>query len=218
MADLDIDYLDLWLMHWPMSYQHGGEIFPKDSAGNMITTEIDFVETWKGMEDVFAEGKIRSLGLSNFNSEQVKRILDICKVRPVMNQVESHPYLIQTKLRDFCEENGIKLTAYCPLGSPDRPWANCDEPPLLQHPMIKEIGSKYGKGPAAVLLRFQIERGIVAIPKSVTPERIEANLDIFDFKLSPEDIKRLEGFDQGYRFCGVPHLKEHPYYPFNIPF
>lgn len=218
MTDLDIGYLDLYLIHWPMSYQHGGETFPKDKDGNIITSDVDFVETWKGMEDLFAEGKIRSLGLSNFNSEQVARILEICKVKPVMNQVEGHPYLIQNKLREFCEARGIKLTAYCPLGSPDRPWASADEPPLLHHPRLKEIGSKYGKTAAAVLLRFQIDRGVIVIPKSVTPERIEANLNVFDFKLSPEDIKEIETFDRGYRFCKLESFKNHIYYPFNIPF
>lgn len=96
--------------------------------------------------------------------------------------------------------------------------ATSDEPPLLRHPILKEIGAKHGKSAAAVLLRFQIDRGVVVIPKSVTPERIEANLDIFDFTLSPEEIKQIEAFDRGYRFCGLPHLKEHPYYPFNAPF
>lgn len=219
MGDLDIGYLDLWLMHWPMGYKEGGEIFPKDADGNMIWSDVDYLDTWKGMEEVFkSTGKIRSLGLSNFNSEQIDRLLKEATIKPVMNQVEGHPYLIQSKLREFCKSRGIRLTAYCPLGSPDRPWASSDEPPLLEHPKIKEIGAKYGKSSAAILLRFQIDRDVVVIPKSVTPARIEANLDIFDFKLSEEDIKTLESFDRGYRFCGLDQNKKHVNYPFNIEF
>lgn len=96
--------------------------------------------------------------------------------------------------------------------------ASADEPPLLEHPKIKEIGAKYGKTSAAVLLRFQIDRGIVVIPKSVTPARIEANLNVFDFKLSDEDIKSLEEFDRGYRFCGLETHKTHKHYPFSLEF
>lgn len=218
MDALDIGYLDLWLMHWPMAYEHGGPIFPRGDDGVMRTTDVDFMETWKGMEDVMATGKIRSLGVSNFNSEQLERVLKEGKVKPVMNQVECHPYLTQSKLKAFCDSKDIRMTAYCPLGSPDRPWATADEPPLLKHPRLEEIAAKYGKTSAAVLLRFQIDRGIVVIPKSVTPARIEANLNIFDFALTPEDIKEIAAFDRGYRFCGLDNLKHHKYYPFNLEF
>ncbi|XP_003743339.1 aldo-keto reductase family 1 member B1 [Galendromus occidentalis] len=219
MGDLDIGYLDLWLMHWPMGYEEGGPIFPLNEDKTTRISDVDFVETWKAMEEVSkSTGKIRSLGLSNFNSEQVERILKEATIKPVMNQVECHPYLIQKKLKAFCEERGIKITAYCPLGSPDRAWATADEPPLLEHPKIKEIGAKYGKTSAAVLLCFQIDRGVVVIPKSVTPARIEANLNVFDFKLTDEDIKTLEEFDRGYRFCSLANIKHHKYYPFSIEF
>lgn len=219
IGDLDIGYIDLWLMHWPMGYEEGGHVFPKNDDGSMRTSDVDFIETWKAMEEVSkSTGKIKSLGVSNFNSEQIERVLKEGTIKPVMNQVECHPYLIQNKLKAFCAERGILLTAYCPLGSPDRPWATADEPPLLEHPKIKEIGAKYGKTSAAVLLRFQIDRGIVVIPKSVTPARIEANLNVFDFKLTDEDIKTLEEFDRGYRFCGLDWNKGHKYHPFNIEF
>jgi len=218
MSDLDIGYLDLYLMHWPFSYQHGGDVFPRDEAGKMITTVIDFMETWQGIEELHKAGKVKSIGVSNFNSEQLTRIIKEGSIPPVMNQVECHPYLNQGKLLNFCKQHGIALTAYCPLGSKDRPWASADEPALLEHPDLIAIGAKYGKTSAHVLIRFQIERGVVVIPKSANASRIEANLKVFDFKLSPEDMKTIEAFNNGYRFVGLSDMKDHPYFPFGIEF
>jgi len=220
MADLDIGYLDLYLMHWPISYKDGGEIFPRDDKGNMITTVEDFVETWKGMEELHKAGKVKSLGVSNFNSEQLTRILNEGTIKPVMNQVECHPYLNQTQLLNFCKERQIALTAYCPLGSPDRPspMKAKNEPTLLDHPVIKEIAAKYNKTNGHVLIKFQVQRGIVVIPKSVNPSRMKANLDVFDFELSSEDLAKLNALDIGYRYCSLAGNKDHPHYPFNIPF
>jgi len=220
MKDLDIGYLDLYLMHWPISYQEGGEIFPRNEQGEMITSVVDIMETWKGMEELHKTGKIKSLGVSNFNSEQLTRILEEGTIKPVMNQVECHPYLNQSQLLAFCNERQIALTAYCPLGSPDRPspMKAKDEPTLLEHPEIKELATKYNKTPGHILIKFQVQRGIVVIPKSVTPSRIEANLNVFDFELSGEDLAKLNALDIGYRYCSLANLKDHPNYPFGIPF
>ncbi|RWS23290.1 uncharacterized protein B4U80_07110 [Leptotrombidium deliense] len=218
LSKLKLEYVDLYLIHWPMGFKEGGELFPKDADDNILYSDIDYLETYKGMEDCFNSGLIKSIGLSNFNSEQIKRVLDACTVKPVMNQVECHPYNNQTKLINFCEALGITITAYSPLGTPDRPWAAATDPSLLEEPKLEEIAKKYNKSTAQVLIRYQVQRGVVVIPKSVTPARIKSNIEVFDFELNADDMIAIDGFERGYRFLQLAQHKKHPYYPFSIPF
>lgn len=215
---LRLDYLDLYLVHWPFGYQEGGEIFPRNQAGDMLFSDVDYLETWEGMEECYEKGFVRDIGLSNFNSEQILCVLKAAKVKPVMLQVECHPYLNQSQLIEFCKKLDIKVTGYSPLGSPDRPWAKPGDPSLMDEPAIKEIAQAHGKTPAQVLIRYQVERGVIAIPKSVTKERIASNLDVFDFKLNPEEMKAIDKFNRNHRFLLLPWAQEHKYYPFNIAF
>ena len=175
------------------------------------------------MEKLVKLGLVKSIGLSNFNSEQITDILNKGSIKPVMNQVECHPYLNQDKLRKFCEDRGIKITAYSPLGSPDRPWAKPDDVELLKEPKLKEIGQKYRKTPAQILIRWQIQRGVVVIPKSVTPSRIEQNANVFDFDMGDVEMKHINSFDCKGRIIlpmvdGKPRDGSHPHFPFHIEF
>lgn len=115
-----------------MAYKEDGELFPTDSDGKTAYSDVDFVDTWKAMEKLAELGLAKSIGISNFNSKQVERVLDIAKIKPVTNQVECHPYLAQTKLSPFCTSRDIVITAYSPLGSPNRPWAKPDDPQLME--------------------------------------------------------------------------------------
>uniref|UniRef100_T1JXD3 NADP-dependent oxidoreductase domain-containing protein n=1 Tax=Tetranychus urticae TaxID=32264 RepID=T1JXD3_TETUR len=218
LKNLGLDYLDLYLIHFPVGVQEGGSMFPEDAEGKMIRSDVDYLETWKGMEDVHKAGLSKSIGISNFNSEQIKRILDNCEIKPVTNQIEVHPYLTQEPLIDFCLKNGIAVTAYSPLGSPDRPWAKPEDPSLLDDPKIKEIAKKHGKTSAQVLLRYANQRGLIVIPKSVTPTRIAENIDIFDFELAPEEIATINSFNRNWRAVAFNTYAGHPYHPFTIPF
>ena len=224
LADLGVDYLDLYLIHWPVAFQRGEDGFPKNEDDTIkYDTEIHPTTTWLAMEKLVEKGLTKSIGLSNFNSEQIADVLAKGSVKPVTNQVECHPYLGQAKLLDFCKERGITITAYSPLGSPDRPWAQPGEPLLLDDPKVKAIASKHSKSPAQVLIRWQVQRGVIVIPKSVTPARIEENANIFDFQLSAEEMKEIESFDCNGRLIlpmvdGKPRDGSHPHFPFHIEF
>ncbi|KAG5869125.1 hypothetical protein JTB14_023935 [Gonioctena quinquepunctata] len=192
----------------------GSDVFPKDADGNILFSDVDYVDTWKALEECVKKGLARSIGISNFNRKQVERVLAVATIKPAVNQVECHPYLNQKKLIDFCRSKDIAITGYSPLGSPDRPWATPDDPQLMDDPKLKQLSVKYKKTPAQILLRYQIERGVITIPKSVTKSRIQQNFDIFDFALSKEDVTYLDGFDCNGRFCPMTPSLGHPHHPF----
>ncbi|XP_063590366.1 aldo-keto reductase family 1 member B1-like [Penaeus indicus] len=220
LGNLGLDYLDLYLIHWPMGYQENAALFPKDENGKFIYADVDYLDTWSGMEDAVDQGLSKSIGISNFNSEQIQRILSNCRIKPANHQIECHPYLNQRKLIDFCHKNGITVTAYSPLGSPDRPWAKPGETQLNGRTRgSSDIAEKYKKSPdLTVLFPFQIQRQVIVIPKSVTKARIEANFQVFDFTLSDEDIKVIDSFDCNGRLLHLDWVKDHKYWPFNIEF
>ncbi|KAJ8921935.1 hypothetical protein NQ315_008569 [Exocentrus adspersus] len=217
LSNLGLDYIDLYLVHWPVA-QTISEIKTIDLSlikdANFV--DVDYVETWEGMEDCVRLGLAKSIGLSNFNTKQVRRVLDHAKIKPVMNQIEVSPNLTQKKLIKFCKDNDIAVTAYSPLGSPARPWAKPGDGVVsLDNPQIVSIGEKYGKTSAQVILRFLVQIGTIPIPKSSNKERVEKNIDIFDFELTPEEVKVLESFNCDGRAVPADDFKASKYFPFN---
>ncbi|KAI5651777.1 aldo/keto reductase family domain-containing protein [Phthorimaea operculella] len=214
LNDLGLDYLDLYLIHWPMAYKEGEDPFPADASGKVIYSDVDYVDTWRAMEVLVGKGLVKSIGVSNFNSKQLERVLEVAKIKPVTNQVECHPYLNQQKLINFCRARDITVTAYSPLGSPNRPWAQPGDPHLLEDPKVKSIAARLKKTPAQVLIRFQIDRGVIVIPKSTSAERILENFSVFDFKLSKEDVELIAGLDCNGRLIPQAEGRAHKDHPF----
>ncbi|CAH1105232.1 unnamed protein product [Psylliodes chrysocephalus] len=206
LNNLGLEYLDLYLIHWPMAYKEEAESFPRREDGTVIFSDVDYVDSWKEMEKLQQQGLIKSIGLSNFNKRQIERVLAIAKVKPVNLQVECHPYLNQSKLIEFCKSKDIIVTAYSPLGSGDAK--------LLDDPKLKELATKYKKTPAQIILRYQIDRGNIVIPKSVTKSRLQQNFEIFDFSLTKEDVAYIDTFDCNGRILLLNAGYGHQHHPF----
>ena len=155
----------------------------------------------KAMELAVEQGKVRSIGLSNFNVEQTKTVLGMCKVRPVVNQFEIHPLLQNNELVEYCQSENIAVTSFASLGAADRAWASSGDPLPLQNPVILEMAARLSKSPAQVILRWLIQRNIIIIPKSSTPSRVIENASLFDFELSDEDMNVFKTqFPKEFRF------------------
>jgi 2,5-diketo-D-gluconate reductase A len=168
---LDLGYVDMFLIHWPMP-----------EVG-------DYVETWKAMEQMYTGGKVRAIGVSNFQPSYVRRLLDHADIIPAVNQIEAHPYLTQDDVRAYNFDNGIATEAWSPLAKGK----------VLDDPVIGKIAERLGKTPAQVTLRWHIQRGDIVFPKSVTPARVAENLAIFDFELTPDDLAAISALNRDER-------------------
>ena len=176
VAKLGLDYLDLYLMHWPG------------------TNEVVMIDTWRGMEDLYKQNQVKNIGVSNFTPEHFEALLAQVSIKPVINQVEFHPYLTQNKLRKYLEAQNIIMESWSPLMNSQ----------ILHDEVINEVANEVGKTPAQVVIRWNIQHDVVVIPKSVTPHRIEENLDVWNFELSDNQMERIDQLNQDKRIGPNP--------------
>lgn len=181
---LQLDTIDLYLIHWPM---------PKNDK---------YIETYRALEKLYEDGRIRAIGVSNFKIPHLERVLKECSIKPAVNQVECHPFFSQDELKSFCRKHDIFIEAWSPIMRGGE---------LLNHPIIQSLSEKHKKSAAQIILRWHLQNDVVAIPKSVTPSRIEENFHVFDFSLDDEDmalINRLDKNERQYRDPDEMHLTE----------
>ena len=170
LEDLQLDYLDLYLIHWPIA---------KASKNNWQEANT---ESWRALEELYNQGKIKAIGVSNFLPHHLEPLLENAKIKPMVNQIEFHPGMLQEETVEFCKKHHILVEAWAPFSNGQ----------ILTHPALKEIADKYKKSVAQLSLRWIIQKGIVPLPKSVTPERIKSNLEVFDFEISEQDVDIID--------------------------
>ncbi|KAF5302644.1 hypothetical protein FQR65_LT08485 [Abscondita terminalis] len=208
LKNLGLDYIDLYLIHWPMGYK-------EEDNWTTSFSEYDYVDTWKAMEEIKKKGLAKSIGVSNFNKQQLERVLKHGKIPPSVNQIECHPYLNQQKLIDFCKLKNVQVVAYSPFVSPGRFSSVLNYSKIFDNDKINEIANKLKKTPAQIILRWLIQRDVVVIPKSVHKKRIQENCEVFNFKLAPEDISVMDGLNINSRFMCLKSSMTHKFYPFH---
>jgi 2,5-diketo-D-gluconate reductase A len=187
LSELGFDYVDLFLIHWPLPTRYGG----------------DFVSTWKTLEEFHSDGRVRSIGVSNFQVEHLERLAAETGTVPVVNQIEVHPYLTNEAVRSYGREHGIATEAWSPIA----------QGAVLEDPTINQIAEEVGKTSAQVVLRWHIQRGDIVFPKSVTPSRMRENFELFDFELASEDMNSITALDRGEEGRTGPHPDRFDYVP-----
>jgi diketogulonate reductase-like aldo/keto reductase len=189
LKGMGLDYLDLYVIHFPL---------PKRDL---------YRDAWRALEKLYKEGLVRAIGFSNFKEPHIRKVLENCEIRPMVNQLECNPYITVDSLRGYCAEQGIRIINWFPLGGPKVPripYPTQDHKVLLEDETLRKIGEKYGKSIAQTALRWAVDSGMAPIPKSVLPERIRQNREIFDFSLTREEIKMIDALDHDRRLGPDP--------------
>lgn len=210
LRQLQLHHVDLWLMHWPFAFhaapKHGSDMeAAKDQNGKIMLDDTTILETWKAMETMHKDGKACAIGVSNFTLPQMEQLLAMCEIRPAVLQIELHPYLQQVELVEYCQSKGILVTAYNPLGS-----QLSGDGDVLSDPVLMEIGKAHNKTPGQVVLQYQVQHHIAVIPMAT---HMQEYLHIFDFQLTAEEIKKIEGLDKGMRFISPEKIWGFPLFP-----
>lgn len=221
LSDLGLKYLDLYLIHFPISLRYvpqetryPAEWYYDGKGPNCEQEPITIRETWEAMEKLVDEGLVKNIGISNFNAALIMDLLKYARIKPAVLQIEHHPYLVQPKLIEYAQAQGIAITGYSSFGAQSYVELGVDHaikcPPLLEHDVIKSLAQKHKVTTAQVLLRWAVQRKVAVIPKSSDPERLKSNLDLFSFHLEEDEIKKISDLDNGHRF-------NDPGFFFNIP-
>lgn len=199
LKDLQLEYIDLYLIHWPVSMKPGSDFKPE----NLMPINIPRV--WKAMEKVYDSGKAKVIGVSNFSTKKLADLLEVARIPPAVNQVECHPSWQQTKLREFCKSKNVHLSAYSPLGSPGTTWLKSD---VLKQPVVVSVAEKLGKTPAQVCLRWGIQMGQSVLPKSTNEARIKENLDVLNWSIPDDLLAKFSEIPQARLLRGTSFVHE----------
>src|SRR5690606_21280661 len=201
LRDLKLEYLDLYLIHWPVAFKPES-LSPKNDGEYLSLEEAPIIETWNMFLEAKKQGLVKHIGVSNFSIPKLKDLISKTKEIPELNQVELHPYLQQNELIEFCKSHNIHLTGYSPLGSGDRPEVlkASNEPSLLETPVIKEIAEKHEASPGQVLIKWHLDRGNAVIPKSTNSGRIQENFKSTQVNLDEEDLKKISSLAKKFRY------------------
>jgi len=214
LTDLGLDYLDLFLIHWPVAFAPG-VTFPRRREDYLTLEQIPLQQTWEALHACLSTGLVRHVGVSNFSQRKLEELVSAGSPAPEVNQVEMHPLLSQKKLLDYCQQLGMLVTAYSPLGSGDRApaYRGASEPDLLVQETIVDIAREHPASAAQVLLAWALNRGVAVIPKAVQPAHQMVNLQATELKLTDDDTARINALDQHYRFLSGTFLagKNSPY-------
>lgn len=208
LNDLRLDYLDLYLIHWPIAFKYvdidpnkrgyDNEDIDNSNGGELIDPTVSVAETWSAMEDLVDKGLVRHIGVSNFPVSLLHELMTSCRVKPAVNQVEIHPYLQQTKLLNYCAARGVHVQAYSPLGTPG--YKENDEPSILDDPVLKDMAKKKAVTVGQLALAWSLQRGCSVTPKSVSDHRQKENLASAKVSLTDEEMQEFAQLDRGYRF------------------
>jgi len=195
LKELGVEYIDLHLIHWPGAKTGWplpkGAICPPD-----WTPALRDEGTWRAMEDLYSAGRVKAIGVANYSIRQLQQLLKVCRVKPMVNQVEFHPKLVQSKLLDFCQQHGIVVQAYASLGSSDAGQAQT----FFSFPPVQAAAKAHQVTPAQVLLRWALEKGALIVPKSSKVERINENAQLYSFSLTAEEVQAIDKLNQNKRF------------------
>jgi diketogulonate reductase-like aldo/keto reductase len=197
LKKLGLDYLDLYLIHWPVAAPPWQNWKPLRAIMNQVRGRSSRplrMESWRALEKIAAQGRCRAIGVSNYTIHHLEELLATCKIAPAVNQVEFTPFLYQQELLAFCRRHGIQLEAYSPLTRGQR----------LKHPVVAGLAGKYERSPAQILIRWALQHDVVAIPKATTRSHIQENISVFDFSISPTDMASLNGLNENLHLCWDP--------------
>ncbi len=204
LQDLQLDYLDLYLIHWAVAFEHGDDIEPLDENGLARFEHVSLHETWQAMEGLANKKSAKSIGVANYSATLLADLLSYAKIKPAMNQIEIHPYHVQDEMIKFCQSQGVAVTAYSPLSSSGNP--------ALKDEVITKIAGNHKRTSAQIALRWAYQRETPAIPKATSPERIKENFSITDFELSEEEMSKISSLDKHMITCKANEWWGFPYF------
>lgn len=206
LNNLQMNYIDLYLIHTPCAFRElTGYIYPRNNDKTLQFSDVDYIPTWYEMKKIYYEGLARNVGVSNFNIDQMERVIKTGFI-PAVLQIECHPFFTQHELRRYCQNHGIHVTAHSPLGTPNRLIGFSGLPKLLDNEIINDIAASYGKTAAQIVVRYQIQKGNSAIPKSMRDDRIRSNIEVFDFLLNENEMWLLDNLGYTRRCCPLLEL------------